>query len=121
METVRVPFGREVPCESERSNKVEGKEGEEQWWIADDNGGTRRKNTEVGNSIDDNRKEKRTAAFLEAVDDSRSGSAGQRDAWQQRNLGSSGARSFNVDDRCVRAAGDEFLPPRPSDIEVYFV
>lgn len=57
METVRVPFGRKVPCKSERSNKVEGKEGEEWWWIADDNDGTRRKNTEVGNSIDDNRKE----------------------------------------------------------------
>lgn len=31
---------------------------EREWrWMADDNGGTRRKNTEVGNSIDDNRKE----------------------------------------------------------------
>lgn len=31
---------------------------EREWrWMTDDNGGTRRKNTEVGNSIDDNRKE----------------------------------------------------------------
>ncbi|KOC70745.1 hypothetical protein WH47_06785 [Habropoda laboriosa] len=41
---------------------------------------------------------KREAVFVEVVDDSESGSAGQRDAWQRRKRGSSRARSLNAED-----------------------